>query len=318
MTKMELERRLFEPKEKNFRALNKKEVETFLRLSAEGRKRLFQYTDFEKVVEMLNERELRLSRATELNDLREFDQHPEKAKRTFVASFCRTVHENVAMWWLYAFHGKQEKKRIPVRICFDGKALRKALKGKYKARIVGRERRVSVQDPVWCDVIYQFSRGGKHGNKENPSQSAIIFDGQIANGTRCKAFMDAMGNFPAYAKDGCWAHEEETRLTIELAKNVDSKGIMRIAIPIAEALMDVTVYIGPGELAKEYVKAVEQRLRREGFTISGSKTKEGRVAVRTVKGKDDQGREFAYTQRIKLVDSLCEVRFGNGKRWRRT
>ena len=314
MKKTELEKMLFEPKEQNFRALKKSEVETFLRLSAEGRVRLFQYTDLEALVGMLDSQELRLSRGADLNDTKELASHPEKAKRTFIASFCRTGHEFVAMWWLYGMHGKQTKTRIPVRVCFPGEVLRKAVAGQTRARIVGRRQRIGMKAPGWCDVIYQYSRGGKYGRTEDPSQSAIIFDGRVANGTRCRAFMDAIGQFPAYAKDGCWAYEEETRLTVELQEDANAKGIRRIAIPIPRAFENIEVCVGPGELARKYRAAVEKRLKQGGFTIEGSKNNGGRFAVRTLIETDSQGREYEHTQCVKLVESKCAVRFAGRKR----
>ena len=315
--KKELEARLFEAKGENFKPLEKREVEEFLSASAEGRQRLFQYTDLEAVVGILKSRELRLSRGSDLNDTKELGEHKERAKRTFVASFCRTENEFVAMWWLYGMHGKQTKSRIPVRVRFSGKALREAVEGQTRARIAGKKRFVHVKAPVWCDVIYQFSRGGKQGRTEDPSQCAIIFDGMVANGTRCKAFMDAIGEFPAYAKDGCWAYEEETRLTVELADEADAKGIRRIAIPIAGALADIEVCVGPGEMARKYCAAVEKRLKQEGFEISGSKNNGDRFAVRTLIEKDAQGREVETTQRVKIVDSRCAVRFAGKKKKRK-
>ena len=315
--KKELEGRLFEAKGKDFKPLEKSEVEEFLRASAEGRQRLFQYTDLEAVVGMLNSQELRLSRGSDLNDTRELEKHPEKAKRTYVASFCRTGHEFVAMWWLYGMHGKQTQTRIPVRVRFLGDNLRDVVDKQARARIVGGKRQVAVKTPVWCDVIYQYSQGGKQGQKDVPSQCAIIFDGMVANGTRCKAFMDAIGEFPAYAKDGCWAYEEETRLSVELAAEADAKGIRQIAIPIAGALADIEVCVGPGEMARQYYTAVEQRLRREGFEISGSKSNGNRFAVRTLIEKDPQGREIETTQRVKIVDSRCAVRFAGKKKKRK-
>lgn len=315
--KKELEARLFEVKGEDFKPLDKREVEEFLRASAEGRARLFQYTDLEAVVGMLNSQELRLSRGSDLNDTRELERQPEKAKRTYVASFCRTEHEFVAMWWLYGMHGKQTKTRIPVRVRFFGDELREAVKKQTRARIVGGMRKVSVKAPVWCDVIYQYSQGGKQRQKDVPSQCAIIFDGRVANGTRCKAFMDAIGEFPAYAKDGCWAYEEETRLTVELAEEADAKGIRRIAIPIAGALADIEVCVGPGEMSRKYCAELEKRLRKVGFEISGAKSHGDRVAVRTLIEKDAQGREVEKTQRVKIVDSRCAVRFAGNKKKRK-
>lgn len=315
--KKELENRLFEAKEKGFVPLEKREVEEFLRASAEGRVRLFQYTDLEAVVGMLNSQELRLSRGSDLNDTRELERHPDKAKRTYVASFCRTGHEFVAMWWLYGMHGKQTKTRIPVRVRFCGKALREAVEEQTQARIVGSKRKVVVKAPIWCDVIYQYSQGGKQGQKDVPAQCAIIFDGRVANGTRCNAFVDAIGEFPAYAKDGCWAYEEETRLTVELAEEANAKGIRRIAIPIAGALADIEVCVGPGEMARKYCAAVEKRLKQEGFEISGSKSNGDRVAIRTLIEKDAQGREVEKTQLVKIVNSRCAVRFAGKKKKRK-
>lgn len=311
--KTELEKRLFGPKGDNFRPLRKSQVQQFLRLSAEGRKEFFQYTDLNAVIGMLNSRELWLTRGSDLNDLREFANSPEKAKRTFVASFCRTIQEDVGMWRQYGLRGNPTRNRIPVRVKFLGNELRNAVAGKRQARIVGQKRVAVVEEPVWCDVIYQLSRGGSSGLVPTPAQCTIIFDRKIANGTRCKAFMNAVEEFPAYAKDECWAYEGETRLTIELSENENAKGIRQIAIPIAEPLLNIEVCIGPGELAKEYRKAVEERLTQEGFTISGSKSKGGRFAVRIEKGVDLQGRAFAYPQRVKLVDSRCAVRFAGWK-----
>ena len=308
-SKTELEKRLFGPKGKNFKPLTKAQVEKFLRLSAEEREEFYHYTDISALIGILSGRALRLTRGSDLNDVREFENCPEKAKRTFVASFCRTIRENVAMWWLYGFHGKQTRTRIPVRIRFSGQALRDAVKGRLQAKTVRKKQLVGVKEPVWCDVIYQYSKGERHGREVEPAQSSIILDKKIADGSRCKAFMDALGRFPAYAKDGCWAHEEETRLTIELEKKEDAEGVRQISIPIAGALTDIEVCIGPGELAKKYHELVEKRLKKAGFKISGMKRKGNRVAVRTVKGKDDHDQEFTYTQRVQLVYSQCAVRF---------
>ena len=103
--KKELEDNLFKerPKEEDTDHLRwrvrKPEVREFLRLAARSHKYLFQYTDLNALKGMLESRRLWLTRATDLNDMKEFEGD-EDPRRAYVASFTMTHLENVAMWWM--------------------------------------------------------------------------------------------------------------------------------------------------------------------------------------------------------------------------
>lgn len=310
LRKKELEKRLFAIREEDhLEPLSEEEVRDFFELSAKGRKNFYQYTNLKVVLGILGQSELRLTRGSDLNDPKEFCQHEEMARGAFVASFCRTQIENIAMWWMYGLRGMQSLRRIPVRIKFRGDALRKAVEGIRRVRVVSGSRKdewVAVKRAVLCDVFYQYSHGKAGVKNDNLAQYAIYFDGDIANGTRCRSFRNAMAAFPAYAKDAGWAYEAESRLLIELDEGETGGEIQQIAIPFAPALEEIVVCVGPGELAGDYRAAVDEALAKKGFVAARG---EGKGVVRKSRAKDGEGKRIVYTQRVKVEDSRCEVRF---------
>lgn len=317
--KKELGKRLFaERGEEVLEPLSDEEVRDFFELSAKGRKNFYQYTNLKTLRGILTKSELWLTKGADLNDPKEFWMHDEMAQGTFVASFCRTQIENIAMWWMYGLRGSQSLRRIPVRIKFKGDALREAVEGIRRARVARGDREgewVAVKKAVLCDVFYQYSHGGVEGKDGKLSQYAIAFDGKIANGTRCCSFRNALEAFPAYAKDAGWAYERESRLTIELGDGETGKGIRQIAIPFASALEKIEVCVGPGELAGAYRAKVDEALAKKGFVAA--KGEGGGWVARKRRAKDGEGKGIVYTQRVRVRDSRCEVHFARtGKKAR--
>ena len=246
------------------------EVREFLRLAARSHRCFFQYTDLNALKGMLKKRRLWLTRATELNDMKEFDGE-EDPRNAFVASFTMTHRENVAMWWMYALRGEERPLRVPVRLEFNATGIRKVVDGAKKwAWTTNGRRKLEVKKVEFFDVLYQLSRRGENGASGGASSAAVTWNGEFANAGRCpSAFRNATKALSGFVKEGGWEYERETRLVVYLKKPLKCK---RIAIDFGPALDTLRVCTGPGRFAKAYPGKARRALAKMGClaTVEGS------------------------------------------------
>lgn len=227
-------------------------------MAARSHKAFYHYTSLDALVKMLWGNSLRLTNVKGLNDLREGGGKGRKAlERTYVASFGWTARESVAMWWMYGLAGNVvAADRVPVRLAFDGDAVRAAVDA------VGSREGERGWKVDFFDVLYQFSERNPKG------LGSVSWNGEIANETRCKEgwFRDAAKAFPGFVKDGGWDYEGETRISIELPEDAGKY----IFIPFGEALKTVKVLVGPGQEAPEYLRMTKERLAKWKIGIETS------------------------------------------------
>lgn len=264
--KKELEDNLFKerPKEENTEHLRwrvrPKEVLDFLRLAAQSHNYLFQYTDLHALKGMLSSRKLWLTRATDLNDMKEFEGY-RTPRNAYVASFTMTHRENMGMWWMYGLRGQDRPLKVPVRLQFKAGAIRKVIAATEKAAWTPNgKKKLEVEKVEFFDVLYQFSKRGENGASGSASTAAVAWDGKIAHAKRCPAaFKNAVAHFPGFVKEGGWDYERETRLVVYLKKSV---AYDKIAIEFGPALDTMRVCTGPGRHAHDYPDRVLRALER--------------------------------------------------------
>lgn len=269
--KKELEDTLFKERPKKGKSddyrlrVSKPEVREFLRLAAQSHRHLFQYTDLNALKGMLKTRRLWLTRATDLNDMKEFEGE-EDPRNAFVASFTMTNRENVAMWWMYGLQGQERPRKVPVRLQFDAAGIRKVIKGaKKRAWTTNGKRKLEVKKVEFFDVLYQLSRKGDNGASGASSSAAVTWNGEFANAGRClSVFRNATKALPGFVKEGGWEYERETRLVVYLRKPLKCK---KIAIDFGPALDEMRVCTGPGNFAKGYPGRVRRALVKMGCPI---------------------------------------------------
>lgn len=264
--KKELEDNLFKerPKEEKTEHLRwhvrPKEVLDFLRLAARSHQYLFQYTDLNALKGMLSSRKLWLTRATDLNDMKEFAGY-RTPRNAYVASFTMTHRENMGMWWMYGLRGQERPLKVPVRLQFGAVAIQKVIAGAEKAVWTPNgKKELEVERVDFFDVLYQFSKRGENGASGSASSAAVAWNGKTANAKRCPgAFDNAVAQFPGFVKEGGWDYERETRLVVYLRKSVPYD---KIAIEFGPALDTMRVCTGPGTHAHDYPDRVLRALER--------------------------------------------------------
>ena len=264
--KRELEDNLFKerPKEEKTDHLRwrvrPKEVLDFLRLAARSHNCLFQYTDLKALKGMLSNRKLWLTRATDLNDMKEFEGY-RTPRNAYVASFTMTQRENMAMWWMYGLRGQERPLQVPVRLQFAAGGIQKVIASAEKTVWTSNgKKELDVERVDFFDVLYQFSKRGENGASGRASSAAVAWDGKIANARRCPAaFNNAVAQFPGFVKEGGWDYERETRLVVYLKRPV---AYNKIAIEFGPALDTMRVCTGPGIHAHEYPDRVLRALER--------------------------------------------------------
>lgn len=262
--KKELEDNLFKERPKKEKTehlrwrVSKPKVKDFLRLAARSHKYLFQYTDLNALKGMLKTRRLWLTRATDLNDMREFDGD-EDPRNAFVASFTMTHRENVAMWWMYGLRGEERPRKVPVRLQFAAAGIQKVVEGaKKRAWTAKGGQEIEVKKVEFFDVLYQLSRRGENGASGKSSSAVVTWNGKFADEGRCSsAFKNATEALSGFVKEGGWEYERETRLVVYLRRPLKCK---KIAIDFGPALDSMRICTGPGQFAKTYPKKAKRAL----------------------------------------------------------
>lgn len=283
--KIDLRRRLFEPRTSederipSLRHATPEEAVEFLCLSGRDHRRYFHYTSLESLLKMLGGGSFQLSRIDQLNDLKEFSGNT-RNPATYIASFGTSALENVAMWWMYGWNGKEgNSSRIPVRLEFDGKALQRLIDSLAPAKPL-RSRQthsrgertpkfVNVKDIEWIalhDMLYQRTTSRNSDNGKTLRHGAVSWNGIIANDYRCEAFRDAKKAMPGFVKDVGWSYENETRLSIRLRS--EAKHPDFILIPFTDVLRTAQIIVGPGRNAERNLERATKKLR-EASTAAG-------------------------------------------------
>jgi hypothetical protein len=245
MTKGELEKRMFAHRKllETFAAgkyaqaksetVTVDEIVKFLQLSASGHKRIYRYTNTDRLKEMLSTKRLSLSRLLEMNDLREY-QDVKDADRIYIACFSFGKLENMAMWMMY---GRDTTKSL--RVSFDNKRIQKCIgnlkskKGIFKDAC-GKESisEDSIESVSFHDIAYVYG-------------TALMWNHKIVGMSRCRDLSDPkkVEKLQTYIKDYGWASENEVRLLIKL-KKCDPE-LKRIYIDFESAIKSLEVVVGP-------------------------------------------------------------------------
>lgn len=208
------------------------------------------YSRMESVLTKIIQKRWFLTRCSskKMNDWQEprkFDNWQGALKRSYVACFVRGSAEDVAMWGLY---GKSNP--LALRVTIPGKTLEKwmseieitASKGKLRAkRIKKLDAKKSDGTPIrsrdicasaFRDVLYAAV------NKDEHEEFAVVRSNAVYWRNKYYHFKDGedakdrvfSGQYAGFIKDYEWNYEKETRLCVELKKDIGEDNIS-IAIP---------------------------------------------------------------------------------------
>ena len=231
------------------------EVVSFLQMSASNHKRVYRYTNIDRVKEILSSKRLALSRLLEMNDLREF-QDVKDADRTYIACFSFGELENMAMWWMY---GRDSEKSV--RISFNNQKV-----GLCVARLKDKEgvfRDPDGKEPMGAHLIDTVS----YHDIAYVYGKALMWNHKVVGMSRCRKldYPKKQEELHGFIKDYGWSSENEVRLMVKLKKC--DPDLKRIFIDFSEAVKSMEVLTGPvndkhtkikGLLSMYDVKSVEK------------------------------------------------------------
>lgn len=209
------------------------------------------YTKLERVLQMITDKRLYLSRldSLSLNDLRECKKYQSQAAatKTYIACFGQGSSECAAMWGLY---GKGNPLAVRIKIpgdkliewmkaieikCGDGSSKAKTQKifDITNGKSIARE----IDSLVFRDVVYASVSDEKCPDKYSTKRGNVLSWCGVPRyhcdkETEEDFIRDVQsGMYAGFVKDNEWSYERESRLSVKLKKSISSKGIV-IGIPV--------------------------------------------------------------------------------------
>ena len=231
----------------------------------------FHYTTMCVLEKMLANGMLFLSRVSEMNDGKEAKTVP---GNVFGACFSSGGAESVAMWNTYGIPRKDA-----VRLCFDGRLMRKFLDGKFgDLKCQARNKDGDVIDDIppekvemtMTDIVYATT-GKKYFQYREKQCSVIDENGKALNllGTR----------FAGYVKMCGWSYEREIRLLLTLKRgyiipcmekiSVDFSGVIKCIKRNRKIYKQFPILLGPWTEPSRKAKLLERKLKVGSSIFTG-------------------------------------------------
>lgn len=271
--------------------MGKREIkidELLLELERNGRRHrwYFHYTTLDVLEKILTSGRLFLSRVDEMNDGREKETVP---SNMFAACFSSGSTESVAMWNTYGI-----PRKYAVRLCFDGRLIRKFLDGKLGARkyyAVDKSGKVIDDIPLekvklsMSDIVY-VSKDEKYFQYRE-DHCTVLGDKGVARKL-------LRGKLKGHVKMGGWSYEREVRLLLSVNRDYIVPGMKYIAIDFSGVIKCLKAN---KKIHKEYPILLGP------WTVPGTKDK-----LSKRKMKVDMSVFSGYLDNLKTICDKCEER----------